>query len=910
MPRTKVEKLAFNRGLVSRLGVARADIKRLAFASEIHTNWTPRVLGSMMLRAGLGMLGRSLDDARTFHIPFIFSISDKAAIELTDQAMRVWVSDAVISRGAVGSALAGGEFASAADVALWTDADEAGGTSAFQAGGFLGLTGNGTSFAIRRQEVVVAAADQNDEHALHIVIERGPVILRVGSTAGDDDYVEEVELATGVHSRAFTPTGNFWVEFKSRLERIVLVDSCTIEAAGDMVVETPWLEADLRKIRYDQSGDVVFVSANGYQQYRIERYSTRSWSVVRYEPTDGPFRVANVTPTTLTASALTGNITLTASKPIFREGHEGALFQHVSVGQRVEKEITAQNTFSDPIRITGVDATRIFTIVITGLTGTGSTVTLQRSLDEPGNWEDVSGESYTIDTTKTFDDGLDNQIVHYRIGVKTGDYAGGTIDVSLAIGVGSITGVVRITDFTSSTVVSAEVLTALGSLAATDDWSEGTWSDYRGYPSADALHDGRLGFGGRDQLQLSISDAFDGFDPNFEGDAAPIQRSIGSGPVDTIEWMLSLQRLIIGGQGAEFSVRSSSLDEPLTPTNSNIKKIGTIGSAPVAAVQIDQHGVFVARGGVRIYEITWGETGIDYQTGHLSALIPEIGLPGIVKILVQRQPDTRLHFLRSDGSVAMLVFDKTEQVICFLEIETDGEIEDGLVLPGAQGEEEDHVYYSVKRTINGATRRFFEKWAFESQCRGATLNRQADCFITYNQAASSTISVPHLVGEQVVVWDNGKCLADADGEIALFTVSGAGTITVTNGGAAYEATTGVVGLPYEAPWKSAMLVELAQALGGNLSDTAMINAMGLILADTHAKGLKYGQSLTESEMNDLPETGADGGPVDPDTVHASYVTEQLGFPGEWTRDARLCLLAKAPRPATVLAALAEVPHYG
>lgn len=910
MARTKIEKLAFNRGLVSRLGLARADIKRLAMASEIQTNWVCRVLGSMMLRPGLGFLDSSQDNQRANYIPFIFSISDKAMVELTNEAMRVWVNDAPIERGAVSTVVTNGTFDS--NLTGWTDADEVGGTSAWQAGGYMGLTGNGTAFAIQRQQLTIAAADQGDEHALHIVIERGPVVLRVGSTSGDDDLITETELATGVHSLAFTPAGaSAWVEFKSRLERIVLVDSCEIEVAGEMVVETPWLTADLGKIRPDQSGDVIFVACNGYQQRRIERRAARSWSVVLYEPTDGPFRAVNTTTTTLTASGLSGNITLSASKPLFRSGHVGALFQHTSVGQRVEESITAQNVFSDPIRITGVDATRIFTIVITGLTASGSTVTLQRSLDEPGNWEDVSGESYTVDTTKTFDDGLDNQIVYYRIGVKTGDFGGGTQVCSLAIGVGSITGVVRITAFASNISVSAEVLTALGSLEATEDWAEGEWSDYRGYPSANAFHEGRLAWGGRDAVQASISDAFDGFDPEFEGDAGPIQRSIGSGPVDTIEWMLSLQRLLLGGQGAEFSVRSSSLDEPLTPTNFNIKKAGTNGSASVPAVQVDQNGVFVARGGVRVYELAWGDTGVDYQASHLSALIPEIGSPGITKILVQRQPDTRLHFIRSDGTVAMLVFDRVEQVISWLEIETDGEIEDGCVLPGAQGDDEDHVYYSVKRTINAATKRYLEKWAFESQCRGGTLNRQADSFITYNQAASSTIGgLGHLVGESVVVWDNGKCLRTAAGEIATFTVSAAGQITVTNAGVAYQATQGVVGLQYTAPWKSSKFVELAAQFGSRLSDQQVVKGLALILADVHAKGLKFGPTLTESEMNDLPEVGADGAVVDPDSVRTDYVMGDLAFPGGWTRDSRLCLLAKAPRPATVLAALAEVEHHG
>lgn len=907
--RTRVAKLAFNRGVVSRLGLARSDIKRLSFAAAIQKNWVCRVLGSMMLRPGMGHLDSTKDDLRAFYIPFVFSITDKAKIEITNEAMRVWVNDAPITRPTVTSAVTNGTFDS--NLTGWTDADESGAASAWQAGGYMGLTGNGTSFAIQQQQVTVPAASQNVEHALRIVVERGPVLLRVGSTVGDDDYINEAALGTGTHSLAFTPTGgSFWVEFKSRLKRIVLVDSCTIEAAGVMVVTAPWETADLDLIRHDQSGDVVYVACDSYQQYTIERRATRSWSVVVYEPEDGPFRLINVSTTTIAASAISGNVTLTASKPLFRDSHVGAIFQVTSVGQTVSSSITAQNTFTNAIISTGVDAARAFSISITGLTGTGSTVTLQRSFDGGASWFDVT--TYTTDQATTFDDGLDNQIINYRLGVKTGDYAGGTIVATLAITTGAITGVARITVFTSSTSVAAEILKDLGGTAATEDWAEGQWSDLRGYPSAVAFHEGRLDWAGRDKLDFSISDAFDSFDPDFEGDAGPISRSIGAGPVDRINWLLSLQRLIAGGEGSEFSARSSSLDEPLTPTNFNLKPASTQGSAAVAAVKVDQNGVFVQRGGTRIFELAFGQSGIDYEAGHLSALAPDIGQPGITKILVQRQPDTRLHFLRSDGTVVMLVFDKLEEVIALLEIETDGEIEDGVVEPGDPGENEDHVYYQVARTISGSTKRYLERWAFESECRGGTLNKQADCFKTYSQAASTTITgMSHLAGRtDVVIWDNGKCLRTAAGAIANFTVTGAGTITgITNAGVAYTCTVGVVGIAYEASYKSAKFVELMENMQATLMDEQIIKALGLVLADVHANGLLYGQSLTEADMSELPQIHH-GAPVDPDTVHEDYSSGKMSFNGTWDDDARLCLLAKAPRPCTILAAIAEVEHHG
>ena len=917
--RTRVARLAFNRGLISRLGLARADIKRVALAAETMVNWMVRTLGSMMLRPGFGYLGNTSENERAFFIPFEFAIDDTALVELTDGVIRVWVDDAVVTRPAVGTLILNGGFD--ANLNNWTDADEVGATSDWSAtggvdifgvavAGVMRMVGNGTAFAIRRQQLTIAAADQNVVHGLRIDVSNGPVLLRIGSTSGTDDLFNETALGTGEHHLAFIPTGaSAWIEFKSRLQRYVYIEACDMQQGINMIGNAPWLTVDQQLLRYDQSGDIIYVACAkttdriGYQPFMIQRRNNNSWSVVRYQPEDGPFRAENVSTTTLAASAITGNITLTASAPLFRAGHVGALFQLVSVGQQVIESITAQNVFSDEIRISGVTTSRIFTVIRSGLSGTGNTVTLQRSLDEPGNWEDVT--TYTTDATISYDDGLDNQIVYYRIGIKTGDFVMGVTVVTLQIGIGSITGAVRITAVSTSVSATAEVLVDLGSTEATDIWSEGAWSDYRGWPTSVAFHEGRLGWAGRNKVDLSISDAFDGFDPDFEGDAGPIQRSIANGPVDTINWMLSLQRLILGGQAAEHSARSSSLDEPLTATNFNLKAASTQGSNAVAAVKVDKNGVFVQRGGVRVFELSFGADGIDYDSTQLSALIPEIGEPGIEKILVQRQPDTRLHFIRSDGTVAVLVFDKVEQVICWLEIETDGEIEDGAVLPAQVGDSEDYVYYCVKRTIGGVVKRFLEKWAFEDECRGdAQLCKLADSFVAYTGVATTTITAAHLAGQEVVVWADGADVGtDSDGE-QTYTLDGSGLATLPT-----AVTNYVVGLPYSSSFKSAKFVELMDNPGGSLLDHQRVTSLGLIMADVHAKGLKYGFSLTESEMRDLPEI-EEGTAVDADAVRVDYAMEPFAPPGGWSTDTRLCLLGKAPRPVTVLAAIAKVEHHG
>jgi len=900
MARAALALFTFNRGLISRLGVARVDVKRLALGARRMINWVVRGLGGMNIRPGLGYVGSTLNNAAARFLDFVFSVEDTALLELTDSALRVWVSDTVITRASVATAITNGTFTT--DLTGWTDADDSGGVSQWVTPGYMELVGNGSAAAARTQTVSVTGAAIGVEHALEIHIVRGPATLRVGSAAGLDDFIAETSLGEGYHSLAFTPTGDAYIRIQSTLKRKVWVDSITIASAGQMQLTSPYPAAALGLVRMATSGDITFLACSGYQQYKIERRATRGWSMVKYLTEDGPFMVQNIGPITMTPSVLSGNGTLTASAAYFKSTNVGGLFSHTSTGQSVSASITAQNTFTSAIEVTGTGTDRAITINISNTFV--ATVTLQRSFDSStGPWADVSGKTWTAGTVESYTDGLNNQTCWYRLGVKTGEFTSGTVDIILSIPTGSIRGIARVTAYTSTTVVDIEVLVEFGATTASSVWQEGVWSDRRGWPSAVAFHEGRLWWAGKDKILGSVSDSFYSHDETVEGDSGPINRSIGSGPVDAFNWLLALQRLVLGAQGAEFSCRSTSLDEPLTPSNFNLKPSSTQGSAPVGGVKVDASGIFVQRGGTRVYSLEIDTSSYDYKSTNLSAVIPEIGKPGIVRMAVQRQPETRVHFVRSDGTVAMLTFDNNEQLVCWSEIETEGDIEDVVVLPSAQGVDEDRVYYVVKRTINSATVRYLEKWALESECRPDSAGaleacKLADSAVTYSGTATTAITgLSHLEGEQVVVWADGADVGyDAD-ENLIYTVSG-GSITL-----ATAASNVVVGLPYTAPWQSGKLIQMPTQLGSALGKYKTIPGLALLLADTHAKGLQFGRNFTD--MDDMPSI-AGGLTVDPDTVHIDYDYESAVFPGDFSTDERLCLQAKAPRPCTVLAAVCDI----
>lgn len=307
---------------------------------------------------------------------------------------------------------------------------------------------------------------------------------------------------------------------------------------------------------------------------------------------------------------------------------------------------------------------------------------------------------------------------------------------------------------------------------------------------------------------------------------------------------------------------------------------------------------------------------MEYSTMELSLLVPELVEAGIRRILVQRLPETRIHCILQDGSVAMLVHEPLEDLRAWFAITSSGIVEDGVVLPGADGE--DRVYYVVQREINGAVRRHFERWAQESECRGKAVNKQADSLIVYEPPSATTVigGLGHLEGEEVCVWlgEGGGAFTEAFTE--AFTVyqeggtgADAGIHTVRNGVVTLDKPftgSAVAGLPYSARYRSGKLAFAATGGGGSvrtplaLAQKKRVSHLALVLLDTHSDGLRYGRGF--DAMEPLPRI-INGREIPENSVWEEIDTEALPLQGEWSTDSRLCLEAHAPRPCTVSAAV-------
>jgi hypothetical protein len=899
MAKTNAPLLSFNRGEVSPLALARVDLERLRLSAEEQLNWHPRMLGPMSLRPGMAHVASTRSDNPAQPIPFVFGVGDTAVAEVTDSYTRILIDDTVLTRPSVTTTIGA--------ISTFT---VTGGTSGIFGGALWIWSTSAGGKVIASKTISVTSGNRGVEHALRFKISLGAGTFRVGTASGLDDVFPSAAVGQGYHSMAFTPSSGgttltLYVQFEATTMGGLTVDSIAVESAGAVEIPSPWAVSDLDYLRWEQSGDVLYVCDGTHRPQKIQRWDPRSWSVAQYVPLTGPFQIApSRDKLTLTPSATSGIISITSDRAFFSSDMAGSLMRITSEQQIATKALSASDTYTAVWTVEGSGEARRFW---TGVTGTWvGTITLQRSFIGPDTgFVDVDGWSYTTNTTTAsgWDDfGLDTfdfQTVWYRIGFKAGDHTSGTANVSFWYGAGGGDGLVYLYGINSATNVSALVIDRadLKSTNGTTIWAEGLWSDKNGWPSAVAMHEGRLWWFGHNHENASVSDDYENFDDTTEGDSGPLDRTLGYGPVNYFNWAVGLGRLVLGTTGSEVSIRSSSQDDPITPTNFAQRDASTQGSSPVPAVKIDNKAIYVQASRQRLMQLMYGDNG-EYRSTDLSRITPDLaGKNGsIVRLAVARQPDTRVFGVRSDGQMVVLLLEPDEEVVCFTRWETDGIIENVYTLPD---DEETRVYLIVARTIGGVTKRFHERVALESNCGGTPDAHLSDCHVVYAGSSTTTITgLSHLNGKSVVAWGYGA--GDSTGrDLGSYTVSG-GSITLTS-----AVTHACVGLPYTARFKSAKLAYGAQ-LGTALAQPKILNSLALILYQTHHDGIQFGSSY--DKLDKLPRV-IDGATVADNTMLDSLDRLSYPLPGQWSTDSRLCLQAASPRPCTVLAAVPSVTTH-
>lgn len=222
-------------------------------------------------------------------------------------------------------------------------------------------------------------------------------------------------------------------------------------------------------------------------------------------------------------------------------------------------------------------------------------------------------------------------------------------------------------------------------------------------------------------------------------------------------------------------------------------------------------------------------------------------------------------------------------------------VESVITIPGADGsgqiqnsEDRDEVWLMVRRTINGATRRYVELLERDFEDGHAQEDAYyADSLITYDGAAATAITgLDHLEGATVGVWGDGAVLPDE---------------TVVSGQITLDSAVSVaqIGLRYRHDMKT-LKFEGGNQAGSAVGKTKRIHGVTFVVLNSHTT--KYGPTAANLTAIDFRQVADEM-----DEAVPLYTGERFEeFDGDWETDARIVLRSDDPAPFHLLGLAPEI----
>lgn len=592
---------------------------------------------------------------------------------------------------------------------------------------------------------------------------RRPGFADIGAPRDQDVAIRQIPFRRSIGDQLSLEFGDLYVRFRTAAGELVM------DGAVPYEIESPYAAADLAGLRHTQSNDVIYLTHKSrlIRPRVLQRSGTlaaSTWAFVDLTPRNGPWRNQNADLTkTIEASAIgpVGDvITLEANFDAFVDEHVGGLWRF------------KQNDGSPPVRSWIPD-------------------------EAWGDWEIClsDGKVYRTPDLTTVKS-ANTPPIH-----ETGTVSDGQLDWEY---LHDGAGIVRIESVVSPTEATATVIALLpavhtGTLTdkradlpdldiafpPTPYWTEGAWSDLRGWPGDVAFtDDDRLMFSGTAETPGRWDATRNaGYGPDW----ADFKPALGTGRVEDdnavrktleggaepIEWLRTAAYPMVGTKSKEYFVGGATPDESVTPAGTHIRMACEVGSSDVPPIVAFEGVVFVARGRRGLHYVK-----VDAATGReekdLALFVEWLADRRIAEIAWAGKPDKILWIRTDDGGLISVTFDPRQNAFGWVEQPLAGGflVESLLVIEGDDGR--DTLQVGVYREKDGGPQRRI--WRIQPRWRrGAALTtiRYLDGCVIHDAGTTTTLGgLAHLAGEEVRVFGDGGAFLEtatvsAGGEVEL-----------------------------------------------------------------------------------------------------------------------------------------------
>lgn len=570
---------------------------------------------------------------------------------------------------------------------------------------------------------------------------------------------------------------NFVIEVTAGKFRFYTQGALVLKDGEPYEITNNYTEDELATLKYTQSADVMFLVQPNHPPATLTRYATDNWVFERMDITGGPFADSNTTKDndiTVTASAVTGDITITASEGLFTTDMVGELF---AMTYFVSSDYKKGAPTADGSNLT-VSVLPHSSVYVESFGFWDGNFTLEKYDRIIEQWVKVRSQDGNRASNYNFTEENDSdEITQYRVtstefntDVWSGENEQQRGYITIQAFGNDYTGNVLITEYVSPTEVKATVKRRLASTAATKDFQFSSWSTSSGYPTCAGFFEDRLVFAGSktEPQTFWTSKTGDYFNfgtsiPALDNDA--ITATLNGGQMNGIKAIVAFGELILLTAGGEYKVTGNG--KPITGENVLSQAQEYRGISDVLPVTVGSRIVYLQQHGGIIRDLAYSYDVDKYTGDDLNLLASHLfERHKVTSMTYQQTPNSIIWCTRDDGLLLGLTYLKEQDVYAWHQHSTaHGKFINVCSIPGPL---EDELYCVVEREGNYYVERM--------EAREASAEPEDQYFVDAGVTVSGSAKtnevtgLGHLEGWEVAILADGNVQPRqtvTDGKITL-----------------------------------------------------------------------------------------------------------------------------------------------
>lgn len=348
-----------------------------------------------------------------------------------------------------------------------------------------------------------------------------------------------------------------------------------------------------------------------------------------------------------------------------------------------------------------------------------------------------------------------------------------------------------------------------------------------------------------------------------------LEYELVSNQVSVIQWLVPTKSLLVGTVKGEFKLDGAGA--ALTPSNVRVVPESYYGSKKVEPVQIENVTLFLQRAGRKMREFVYDFNQDNYIARDLTLLSEHLTTGGFTDMAYQQEQDSIVWCVRADGVLCGMTYLRGDDTVAWHRHTTNGSFESVTTIPHPSANR-DEVWVVVKRTINGATKRFVEYM---------DPDMYVDSGLDYSGSAKTVFNgLKHLIGEEVERVGNNAVFPTA-----TITDDGTGDGTTT---LSQSVTSASFGLAYTTTIKP-VRQEIGTQTGTSMSHKKRWPRISVRLKDSIGVSINGDRVPFRTSADEMDQGIAE--------FSGDKIVSNLG----WDRDGYITITQDQPLPLSVLA---------